>query len=552
MSREPANASCVRAGLYLAGLLLALATLAFATTGSASATVLCKTATDPCSGGTYGKGTTIEASLKAGTSWRLPAGFATPECEEAALKGEVTDPGGEESASISGPLTSLSFGECNMTVTVLKKGNFSVSSTSGGNGTLALEGFEITFFNGVTSCTYGGSASMSLSGGAMASLKTSGSLTKVAGSFLCANPAVWSAEYTVASPEPLYVADSGYPVLCKTASDPCVGGVYGKGSVIEASLKAGTKSVLKAGFANPECEEEAIKGEVTNAGGKGTNVSGAVTSLTFGKCNMTVAILKKGSFSIKSTSGGNGTVTLEGFEVTFSNGGASCTYGGSISASLSGGAMASISTNASVTRLAGGFLCANPATWTADFTVTAPEPLYVANNEGAVLCKTATGCADDVYGKGTAIEAALKSGVSSVLKANFATISCEETAIKGEVTNPGAPGEGIGGPITSFSFGKCGAATVEVLKKGSFTIDSPSGGNGLLALEGFEIKVASGGTSCTYGGPILASLSGGTMASIGTTDSVPKLAGGVTCANPAVWTAEYTITAPEPLYLASS
>jgi hypothetical protein len=338
-------------------------------------------------------------------------------------------------------------------------------------------------------------------------------------------------------------------VLCGANTDPCTSGTYGKGSVLEASLKSGTTWHLPAGFATVNCGETAIKGEVTNGGGEGTNVSGTINTLSFGSCNVTVNVLKKGTFSISSTSGGNGTLTLEGFEVTFSTAGTSCTYGGTASMSLSGGAMASLKTIGSLSKTAGGFLCASPANWSAEYTVTAPEPLYVGNDGGAVLCKVATGCSNDVYGKGTLIQAALKSGTSSALKANFATISCEETTLKGEVTNPGAPGADIAGAVTSFSFGKCGTSTVNVLKKGTFSIDSPSGGNGLLTLEGFEITVASGGTSCTYGGPILASLTGGTMASISTTDSVPKITGGITCANPAVWSAEYTVTAPEPLYV---
>lgn len=69
-------------GLVFASLLVALG---FVMASSASATVLCKTPTSSCSGTVYGKGTTVEASLK-GTSVLHPP-FGNVECSSSSIKG---------------------------------------------------------------------------------------------------------------------------------------------------------------------------------------------------------------------------------------------------------------------------------------------------------------------------------------------------------------------------------------------------------------------------------------------------------------------------------
>ena len=195
-----------RASLTLFPALLVIGLLALGCAGTASATVLCKTATDPCTGGTYAKGTVLEASLKSGTKWKLVEGVGTLECGEAAIKGAVTNPGPE--GPVAGSVSSLSFGKCNNTVEVLKTGTFRIGSPSGSNGTLTLEGFEIKSIIAGVECIYGGPASISLTGGEMASAKASSTLTKTSGIFLCVQQAEWTAEFTVTAPEPLYVSSS--------------------------------------------------------------------------------------------------------------------------------------------------------------------------------------------------------------------------------------------------------------------------------------------------------------------------------------------------------
>lgn len=193
--------------LYAFGLVLvpAILVLSFTTASSASATVLCSTATSPCSGSVYGSGTTVEASLK-GTSVLHPP-FGNVECSSSSIKGEVTNPGSEE-ANVSGTVKTFILSTCNATVTVLKLGTFKVEAPKEGNGTLKLEGFETTVETFGFHCIFSGSASFSLKGGEMASLQGTSLIKRTGGrsGVFCGTEASWTAEYTVTSPAPLYVA----------------------------------------------------------------------------------------------------------------------------------------------------------------------------------------------------------------------------------------------------------------------------------------------------------------------------------------------------------
>lgn len=171
-------------------------------------------------------------------------------------------------------------------------------------------------------------------------------------------------------------------VLCKTATNPCSGNFYGKGTTVEASLKSGTKSVLHSPSNDIECTSSSIKGEVTSPGGVGSNASGTVSSLSFGGCNATVSVLKKGTFTIESPAEGNGTLKLEGLEITTEFLSTHCIYAGPASFSLNGGGMAVIAGPSSLRRTGGnsGLFCGtleSSQAWTAEYTITAPEPLYV-------------------------------------------------------------------------------------------------------------------------------------------------------------------------------
>jgi hypothetical protein len=149
----------------------------------------------------------------------------------------------------------------------------------------------------------------------------------------------------------------------------------GAGTQIETT---GTNSVLKAGFATIECAHFEMDGKTSNAGGAGVPVEGTFNNVSFTECNGTVHVLKKGGFVKHYTSGGNATLTVTAPEITVSAFGTSCTFGGGTIdiATVTGGSPASTLISTSTPRTAGGFLCANPASWTATDTVTTPNPLH--------------------------------------------------------------------------------------------------------------------------------------------------------------------------------
>jgi len=194
----------------------ALASLALLGAGSASATVLCKTATSPCTGGTYGAGTVLKTVLKEGEAAKFVPSLSI--CNESAIELEVTNAGGF-GVKVSGNVLGLTFAKCgSCPVSVLKKGTtFSIANNGGGNGNIEINGVELTAPSlscGAQHCVYAGSfaTGITLVGGAMAMVDVEASIPRTSGGFSCGTKIVWGATfegpgYTVTSPEPLYVSE---------------------------------------------------------------------------------------------------------------------------------------------------------------------------------------------------------------------------------------------------------------------------------------------------------------------------------------------------------
>jgi hypothetical protein len=167
-------------------------------------------------------------------------------------------------------------------------------------------------------------------------------------------------------------------VICKTKTSPC-SSQYLKGTTFKGVLTPGTTAVFKAGFATIECTEGSGSIEMTTNGSATETVKGLTKTLSFGGCSSEFKVLKTGTGEVHWTSKYSGTFTAEGMEVTASEFGVDCIYGGKISSgiTLNGGEKPTITINAKVPLISGGFLCSNPGTMTASLTVTEPTPLYV-------------------------------------------------------------------------------------------------------------------------------------------------------------------------------
>jgi hypothetical protein len=186
--------------------------------GSASATELCSTNTNPCTGTMYPAGTVIHADLKAGTEAVLTAGFATVKCSVSTVEIKTTNTGGA-GETVKGNIEALTFPEasCNCKVTITAKGSGEIHTdkeVSDGNGTLTGTGTRATINCSGVSCIFGteGTDIGTLHGSATDPILTANASLKYfagdASNFVCtlgSGTGSWKAEYTVTKPLGLFV-----------------------------------------------------------------------------------------------------------------------------------------------------------------------------------------------------------------------------------------------------------------------------------------------------------------------------------------------------------
>jgi len=156
----------------------------------------------------------------------------------------------------------------------------------------------------------------------------------------------------------------------------------GAGTTTKWSLAASL--IKESGSTTLEtCTGSAIIWNTSNAGSATETVKGNISSFAWTGCTNETITLANGTLEIHWIPGTiNGTVTGTGSKVTV-NGifGVSCVYGtnnttlGTLVGSTTGAATLAISTE--VPLIEGGFLCPNPARWTANYTITSPTPLHV-------------------------------------------------------------------------------------------------------------------------------------------------------------------------------
>jgi hypothetical protein len=302
--------------------------------------------------------------------------------------------------------------------------------------------------------------------------------------------------------------------------------------------------LLQAGFANITCTTSTVGGPVTT--NSTTKASGPITTLDFSGCNATVTTLANGSLEVVSAGEGKGTVRGSGTQVTVSTLGVSCVYGTTTNTplgTLTGGTPAKIEIKATFSKISGGFLCADPASWSGSYTVTSPGTLLVDGEAPPPPPSPLTSPANTEY----AGEITATASSSLLLQAGFANITCTESTVKGSIEASTATS--ASGKIGTLTFANCNS-TVDVLANGSLEVVSAGGGKGTVKGYGTQVTVSTLGVSCVYGTgtkTTLGTLTGGTPATMNIKASLPKISGGFLCASPASWSGSYTVTSPGTL-----
>ena len=182
------------------------------------------------------------------------------------------------------------------------------------------------------------------------------------------------------------VSSASATVLCSEYTRECPAGKgYGSGTVIDATMEAGTSSVIRdtAGTVLATCTGGTFKGETTGAGTKETAVPGVLQSLTFTGCAQTLTVLKTGKMNILYAGPNtNGTLTFAETRLTVTSAGQSCVYttgvGIHVAVMTSDESLTypKVHVNATLTKETGGASCQAHVVWQAAYQITSPKPLY--------------------------------------------------------------------------------------------------------------------------------------------------------------------------------
>jgi len=192
----------------------AVALMAVAGSGSASATVLCKTTptnNDCPKAWDYEKGTQISASAKAGGSILVEetGGTSVTTCTGGSLKGKTTNTGGANE-TVDGTNEELVWNNCKAAVVTKGLGSFEIHAEENHNGVVTGKLNEITVVTALSvSCVYGtgsGATLGTIESGESATLNINAVLSLVSGGITCPPTVRWTSTYAVTSPSPIFFA----------------------------------------------------------------------------------------------------------------------------------------------------------------------------------------------------------------------------------------------------------------------------------------------------------------------------------------------------------
>jgi hypothetical protein len=181
------------------------------------------------------------------------------------------------------------------------------------------------------------------------------------------------------------VVTAAFMAFAGSASATITGPTAGtKPTTLHATGSTASKDpsfLLEAGFAEITCTDSTVFGDVTK--NETLIAKGPVTALTFTGCgSATVDVLALGELEVTANSGG-GSGTVKGYsqQVTTAVLGTSCVYGtlstGTTLGTITAGTPGKMPITATLPKISGGFLCANPAKWNGTYTVTSPSTLLI-------------------------------------------------------------------------------------------------------------------------------------------------------------------------------
>jgi hypothetical protein len=175
----------------------------------------------------------------------------------------------------------------------------------------------------------------------------------------------------------------------------------------------------------------------------------------------------------------------------------------------------------------------------------------VGSASATVLCKeniTECGKAGKIYAANTQFKSTLETGTEAVFDFTLWTVRCSASTMNGEAANPG-PVEKVVVKLVTLTFTNCGCA-VTTLKPGSFNVEwTPTTMDGGMNTANRELDFSCMG-HCVYGDGKMGTITGGAMSTIDVSGTMKKISGEAICPSSATWEADYTVTAPEPLWIA--
>ena len=192
----------------------AVALMAVAGSGSASATVLCKTTptnNDCPKAWDYEKGTQIYASAKAGSSILIEetGGTGVTTCSAGSIKGRTTNTG-DANETVDGANEELVWNNCKSAVVTKELGSFEIHAQENHSGVVTGKLNEITVVTVLSlSCVYGtgsGATLGTIESGESATFNINAVLSLVSGGIACPPTVRWTSTYTVTTPSKIFFA----------------------------------------------------------------------------------------------------------------------------------------------------------------------------------------------------------------------------------------------------------------------------------------------------------------------------------------------------------